>query len=63
MAEDYRFESFKREMLAEDMGFQGGPPPGAPFPDFALPTVAGGQVTKSDFVDRQPMLMIFSSFT
>lgn len=63
MAEDYRFERFKREFVLEDMDFQGGPPPGSPFPDFDLPTVGGGQVTKADYVDRRPMLMIFSSFT
>lgn len=63
MADDYRFERFERELVMEDMGFQGGPGPGEPFPEFELPTVGGGEIRKADYVDRRPMLMIFSSFT
>lgn len=62
-ATGYRYDRFYRELLAHDMAFEGGPRPGEPFPDFALPTVDGGQVRKADFVGILPMLMVFSSFT
>lgn len=63
MSDEYRFQRFKREFVIEDIDFQGGPRPDQPFPDFDLPTIDGGHVAKSDFVDRRPVLMIFSSFT
>jgi peroxiredoxin len=60
---DYRFDRFKRKLLYDDFAFQAGPEPGDPFPDFELTTVDGVTVTRDDFIEKQPMLMIFSSFT
>lgn len=59
---DYRYEHFDRQLLEEDSSFRGGPSPGEPFPDFALPTTAGGTARKEDFSGR-PLLVILSSFT
>lgn len=60
---EYSFDRFTRELLYEDFAFQAGPRPGQPFPEFELPTVDGETVSRADFVEKQPMLMIFSSFT
>jgi hypothetical protein len=59
----YRYDRFHRQLLVHDFAFEGGPVPGEPFPDFALPGVDGDVVRKSDFVGARPMLMVFSSFT
>jgi peroxiredoxin len=60
---EYRFDRFKRQFILEDLGFHAGPRPGEPFPEFELTTVDGGTVSRGDFIEKQPMLMIFSSFT
>jgi len=58
----YRYPHFKRQLLAHDMAFEGGPGPGEPLPDFDLETTDGGRVRKSDFAGR-PLLLYLASFT
>jgi hypothetical protein len=60
---EYRYRHFSRKLLREDASFTAGPAPGAPMPDFALPTTDGGRVRKADFVGRRPLLLTFGSFT
>jgi Iodothyronine deiodinase len=60
---DYRFDRFQRQCLVEDLAFRAGKDPGWPMPDFELPTVAGGQIRKSDFMGRRPVLFTFASLT
>jgi hypothetical protein len=59
----YRYEHFRRKLLAADMAFPGGPAPGREMPDFDLPTTDGGRVRKADFVGHRPLLLAFASFT
>ncbi|MEU3199392.1 deiodinase-like protein [Streptomyces sp. NPDC006996] len=59
----YRYPHFHTRLLAEDMRFQAGPRPGEDMPDFDLPTVDGGRVTKSDFTGRTPLLLTMGSVT
>ncbi|MBV7697373.1 thioredoxin family protein [Streptomyces sp. TRM70350] len=49
--------------MIEDMRFHTGPRPGEEMPDFDLPTVDGGRVTKSDFAGRTPLLLTMGSVT
>ncbi len=58
-----RYPHFHTRLLAEDMRFQAGPRPGEDMPDFDLPTVDGGRVTRSDFVSRTPLLLTMGSVT
>lgn len=60
---DYRFDRFQRRFIAEDMAFAGGRAPGEAFPDFQLETVDGRTLSRNDFIEKQPLLVIFSSFT
>lgn len=59
----YRYEHFQRKLLLHDFRFERGPGPGEPFPDFDLPTLDGGRLTRADATAGQPLLMIFASFT
>lgn len=60
---EYRFAHFKRELIGEDADFAGGIGPGQALPDFQLPTVDGGWVHRSDFVDTRPLFLTFGSIT
>lgn len=63
MAVPYRFDRFQRQLLYHDMGFEGGPGPGEPFPRFDLAAIDGGRVTLDEAIAQRPMLMVFASFT
>ena len=59
---EYRYEHFKRQLLAEDSSFSHGPRTGEPFPEFNLPTTEGGRLSKRDLAGA-PFVIIFASFT
>lgn len=59
----YRYAHFQRGLVLEDFGFHGGPAPGEPMPNFDLEALDGGRIRKADFVGKQPLLMIFASYT
>lgn len=59
---DYRFPRFRRQLLAHDLAWEGGPPPGEPFPDFNLTTLDGGTLRRDDLLG-EPFLMVFASYT
>lgn len=58
----YNYDSFRKEMIKEDMDFRGGPQPGDLAPDFDLPTLDGGRFRLSDHRGR-PVLFQFGSYT
>ncbi len=63
--DQYNYEHFRRRHLAEEVwGFLVGRGirPGAPAPDFELPSVAGETVHLADLRDK-PTLLHFGSFT
>jgi hypothetical protein len=59
----YRYERFERVLVKHDLAFEAGPRPGDPMPDFDLPTVEGGRVSKRDYVGKRPLLLTLGSFT
>ncbi len=59
----YRFPRFQRELLAHDLAWEGGPPPGEPFPEFELTTLDGGTLRRDDLLGREPFLILFASYT
>jgi hypothetical protein len=59
---EYAYESFRRGVLRADASFRGGPRPGEPFPDFALPTADGRRARKADYVGR-PLFVTLGSIT
>lgn len=59
----YAYPSFRLPMLLDDIGFEGGPHPGEPFPDFELRTVDGGTITRTGLLERGPALVTMGSFT
>ena len=61
--ETYNYDSFRRSMVQEDMGFRGGPRPGEPAPDFDLPTVDGGRFRLGAHRGSRPVLIEFGSIT
>lgn len=63
MSETYNYETFRREMVQEDLHFRGGPEPGQLAPDFHLPTIDGSHFRLSDHRGRQPVLIQFGSIT
>lgn len=62
-ANDDRILRFRPGRLLSAMWLQGGPEPGEPFPDFALRTVPGHQIEKSDYVGKRPLLLLVNSTT
>jgi hypothetical protein len=61
---EYRYEHFTvRTLLSEIRFLAGSPGPGAPFPDFDLPTVDGGRLRKADLIGRRPMFLVAASYT
>ena len=61
--ETYNYDTFRRHMVPEDLGFRGGPRPGEPAPDFDLPTVGGGRFRLSAHRGKRPVLIEFGSIT
>lgn len=59
---EYAYDSFRREVIRADLAFSGGPQPGEPFPDFALPTADGRRAHKADYLAR-PLLVTMASIT
>lgn len=62
-AAPYNYDTFRREMVKNDMHFRGGPEPGSFAPDFDLPTVVGGRFQLSEYIGQRPVLIEFGSIT
>lgn len=60
---EYDYPAFRRPHLLGDAAFGSGPYPGEPFPDFDLPTVDGGRITRAELLERGPALITLGSFT
>ena len=61
---DYRYKAFTTKLLLRDMRFhKSAPKAGEPFPDFKLETTDGNTISKQDFINRIPLLLIFGSLT
>lgn len=60
---EYRYPSFHRNLLFEDMAFRGGPAPGEVFPDFNLVSTEGGRLSERDYVGKKPFLLTVGSVT
>lgn len=61
---DYRYKAFTTKLLLRDMRFhKSAPKAGEPFPEFKLETTDGNVITKQDFINRKPLLLIFGSLT
>lgn len=60
---EYDYRSFRLPLLLEDLAFDEGPSPGETFPDFDLPTAAGGRLTRTELLSRGPALITVGSFT
>ena len=60
----YRYTSFTTKLLFRDMRFdKSAPKAGEPFPEFKIETTDGNTLSKQDFINRKPMLLIFGSLT
>lgn len=59
----YNYDTFRRPMVEEDMGFSGGPRSGEPAPEIDLPTVDGGRFRLGDHRGVRPVLLQFGSAT
>ena len=61
---DYRYKKFTTKLLLRDIRFhKSAPKAGEPFPEFKLETTDGNTVSKQDFVNHKPLLLIFGSLT
>ncbi len=61
---DYRYQAFTTNLLLRDMRFhKSAPKAGEPFPEFKLETTDGSVISKQDFINRKPLLLIFGSLT
>lgn len=60
---EYDYPSFRLPRLLDDITFQGGPAPGAPFPDFDLPTTDGGRISLARLLERGAALITMGSYT
>lgn len=61
---DYRYKAFTTKLLMRDMRFRkSAPKAGKPFPEFKLETTDGKTISKQDFVNYKPLLLIFGSLT
>jgi hypothetical protein len=61
---DYRYKAFTTKLLLRDMRFhKSAPKAGEPFPEFKLETTDGNIITKLDFVNHKPLLLIIGSLT
>ncbi|WP_175408797.1 deiodinase-like protein [Streptomyces sp. TRM64462] len=59
----YRYPHFHSRLVIDDLRFRGGPGPGHAMPDFDLPTVDGGRISRSDFIGHKPLLLTMGSVT
>lgn len=59
----YAYPRFRLRMLLDDIGFHGGPYPGEPLPDFDLPTVDGGRISRASLLEQGPAFITTGSFT
>ena len=61
---DYRYKAFTTKLLLRDMRFhKSAAKAGEPFPEFKLETTDGNVISKQDFINRKPLLLIFGSLT
>ena len=61
---DYRYKTFTTKLLLRDMRFhKSALKAGEPFPEFKLETTDGNVISKQDFINRKPLLLIFGSLT
>lgn len=61
---EYRYKAFTAKLLMRDMHFhKSAPKAGEPFPEFKLETTDGQIISKQDFVDNKPLLLVFGSLT
>jgi thiol-disulfide isomerase/thioredoxin len=61
---NYRYKAFTTQLLLHDMRFhKSAPKAGEPFPEFKLETTVGNVISKQDFTDHKPLLLIFGSLT
>lgn len=63
-ASDYRFKRLRTQLLIQDFQFKKtAPGPGDPLPEFDLVTTTGDRIKTKDYIDKQPLLLIFGSVT
>jgi len=61
---EYRYKTFTTKLLLRDMQFhKSAPRAGEPFPDFRLETTDGHIISKQDYIDNKPLLLVFGSLT
>lgn len=61
--ETYNYDTFRRELLWEELRFHGGAEPGQIAPDIDLPTVNGVCFRLKDYHGLSPVLIEFASIT
>ncbi len=59
----YNYDSFRRELIKQDMHFSGGPAPGTDAPDFDLQTISGRLFRLGTLRGIRPALLVFGSIT
>jgi hypothetical protein len=62
-AQDYNYDTYRREMVKRDLHFRGGPEAGQLAPDFDLPTVNGGRFRLRECIHQRPVLLEFACIT
>jgi hypothetical protein len=62
-SEVYNYDTFRRQMIKEDIHFQTGPAPGQIAPEIDLPTVDRGRFRLTEQRGRRPVLLEFGSIT
>lgn len=61
---EYRYKAFTTKLLMRDMHFnKSAPKAGEPFPEFELTTTEGDIISKQDFINNKPLLLVFGSLT
>ena len=61
---DYRYKHFTTKRLLQDIRFgRSAPRNGDALPEFDLPTTNGSRISKTDFADGRPLLVILGSIT
>jgi hypothetical protein len=59
----YNYDTFRRDMVKEDMRFSGGPAPGEEAQDFSLPRIDCGRFDLRSVRGVKPVLLMFASIT
>ena len=62
-AQDYNYDTYRREMVKRDLHFRGGPEASQLAPDFDLPTVNGGRFRLRECIHQRPVLLEFACIT